>query len=308
MRISLAAAAAVAMTALACSSGADAGATADDDLSEHKERDVLTRSALPLLEVSGLDGRNGHYVAIGDRSTGIVTFDLADSGDPVNVQLHDTGEKAGKNGSQWEAVALDGDGNIAVLSETGSLELFDRTAERSLGSFAVDYESVDSFVPGHVQKNSLGEGLVLLEEGHILVAIEKSPTAIVEMGPKGASPLGFARGQRLTGRFTPGEGKLVALAAWQVDDHGSTPDVSDLTIGPDGALWALTQQGRAFVRLGDTLRPDEKSVKVKEVYPLGKSLTYAEGLVFDDQSRPLVGRDRDKESKNLYVLSAVKGR
>jgi hypothetical protein len=283
----------------------DAGsATSADEIKSQPRRDVVSRMALPLLEVSGLAARDGRFVAVGDRSSDIISFGLDPAGEAVDVVVHRTGVATGKSGSQWEAIALDGAGNAAVLSETGELFVFAKDLEGPSATVKIDYQSVNALIDGHVEQNSLGEGLVLLEGGHILVAIEKSPSVLVEMGPAGSAPAGYAPGREVHGRFAPGATTFVALAAWQVKDNGSTPDLSDLTVGPTGALFALTQQGRAFVRLEATLRPDEKSAHVKEVFPIDKQLTFAEGLVFRGLS-PVVGRDRDHDAKNVYVLSPI---
>lgn len=287
-----------------CSASADSVTSSDDELKEHSRRDVVAKASLPLLEVSGLAGRDGRFVAVGDRSADIVSFALDAEGVAFDVVKHHTDVKTGKAGSQWEAVALDGAGNAAVLSETGELFVFDKNLEHASATVTIDYESVNPLVGGHVEKNSLGEGLVLLEGGHILVAIEKSPTVIVEMGPAGERPEGYAPGREVSGRFMPKAKAFVALAAWQVKDGGSAPDVSDLTVGPDGSLFALSQQGKTIVRLEDTLRVDEHSAHVKESFPIDKELTFSEGLVFRGQS-PVVSRDRDHDSKNVYLLSSI---
>ncbi len=287
-----------------CSAEPDA-ATSTDDLKESARRKIVTKATLPLLEVSGLAERNGLYVAIGDRTTDLVSFGLDAAGEPVDVQLHRTKLETTKNGSQWEGVAIDGEGKPVLLSETGTVFVVAKDLDHASPALTLDYKSANPFVDGHVEDNSLGEGLVLLEGGHILVAIEKSPTVIVEMGPAGSAPVGYAPGAQLRGRFAPTAKTYVALHAWQVKDGGSAPDLSDLTVGPSGALFALSQQGKTIVRFEATLRPDEKSATVKESYPIDKSLSNAEGLVFRGLS-PLVARDRDSESKNVYLLAAIK--
>jgi uncharacterized protein YjiK len=284
-----------ALVALVACSGANDDVAADT-------QDQTSAQSLPLREVSGLANHDGTFVAIGDRSSTVVTFRWKN--DAISdVQKHTPLPRAGGSGSQYEAVTFDGAGNVVVLSETGKILALSSDLAKETAEAELDWISVNPLVDGHVNVNSLGEGLVVLDATHVLVALEKSPTAIVEFGPSGEEPTGFIAGTARKAAFAP-PSKLVALKAWRVDD-ANAPDLSELTIGPDGALWALSQQGNTLLRFEKNLRPDEDRASVKEHRRLPSEIVGAEGLTFDG-TRPLVARDRSSDSKkNLYALDPI---
>jgi uncharacterized protein YjiK len=279
---------------LGCSSS---GGDATQDDAALKEQSNAT---LPIREVSGLAGRSGKFVAVGDRSSTVVTFGMSKGG-LVDVVKHNAMPEPGKSGSQYEAVTFDAKGNIVVLSERGEIIVLAANADFEESTSELDWDSVNPFVDGHVSTNSLGEGLVILSPSHVLVALEKSPSALVEFGPKGDAPIGFP-GSTSTAAFAPGK-TLVALTAWKVEDADAA-DLSELSIGPDGALWALSQQSGMIVRFEHTLKPSEERASVKDSYSLPSSIVGAEGLVFDGKT-PMVARDRSAKSKNLFVLDPI---
>jgi uncharacterized protein YjiK len=264
-------------------------------------QDQTAGETLPLREVSGLAMRDGRFVAVGDRSSTVVTFALKD-GKLAGVAEHTPLPEAGSGGSQYEAVAFDGKGNVVVMAETGAIAVLDADCAKVIASSTIDWTSANPLVDGRVEDNSLGEGLVVLDETHVLVALEKRPSAIVELGPKGDAPRGFSPGARASSAFSP-PSELVALAAWKVDD-AHAPDLSELTIGPDGALWALSQQGNTIVRFERTLRPGEARARVTDHVNLPSDLEGVEGLAFDGD-RPVVARDRSATKKNVFVLDPI---
>src|SRR5262245_66419084 len=91
-------------------------------------------------------------------------------------------------------------------------------------------------------KGSRGEGVVLLSGGHLLVAKEKKPAALIEFGPPHSRSQGLVRGGALPdGKRWPirkGRHQFVALAIWLPDKllAKTCADSSDLGIGPDGRL------------------------------------------------------------------------
>lgn len=285
-----------ALLSVACGgAGASDGAASDS-------QDQTEGEKLPLTEVSGLASRDGRFVAVGDHSSTVVTFGL-DHDKVTDVQKHKPLPKAGGSGSQFEAVTFDGAGSVVVLSETGRVVTLSDDCETELASTDLDWTSANPLVDGHVNINSLGEGVVVIEKNHLLVALEKSPSAIVEFGPDGDAPRGYLADETHGDAFAP-PAKLVALKAWKVDD-GNAPDLSELTVGPDHALWALSQQGKAIVRFERNLRADEDRASVKSHVRIPSDLEGAEGLTFVGTT-PVVARDRQGTSKNLYVLDPIR--
>jgi len=265
-------------------------------------QDSTSTETLPLHEVSGLVNAGDHFVAIGDRTTRVITFRL-DGDKVVGVEKHDPLPRASsETGSQFEAVTIDGKGHVVVLSETGKVIVLDSKCETVLSKSSMDWQSVNSLVDGRIEVNSLGEGAVVLSKDHLLVALEKHPTALVEFGPSGSDPIGFIAGTKLTASFSPPD-DLVALHVWKVDDNDA-PDISELTVGPDGALWALTQQGNGILRFERNLHPTEEKASVKDHHDLPDKIKGAEGLAFDGMN-PVVARDRSAESKNVFILDPI---
>jgi uncharacterized protein YjiK len=283
--------------------GAVACGSADHEIGSGSQDQTMTGS-IPLREVSGLAMLDGRFVAIGDHSTTVVTFRLED-GVPVDVETHKPIPKAGKKGSQYEAVAIDGSGNIIVMSEQGDIVVLSDDCEREDATGSLDWDSAAKILGVKLEPNSMGEGLLMLDGGHMLVALEKRPAAIVEFGPKGDAPFGFYPGMRSTTMFEPPSEPLVALKVWPVDDDKNAPDISDLSLGPDGALWALSQEANKLLRFERILKPDESKASVRFSMPLPGEISGAEGLEFVGAT-PVIGRDRPGASKtNIYVLKAV---
>lgn len=281
---------------------AGAACGASDEGARAASQEQRVGATIPLREVSALSKMGERFIAVGDRSTTLVSFDLV-GGQPVDVKEHKPLPKAGKKGSQYEGVDVDAAGHVIVMSEQGDIVVLSSDLAREEVSTQLDWASVEKLLGGtKLEPNSLGEGIVVLDKGHLIVALEKRPSAIVEFGPEGDAPMGFFPGMRSTEAFVPPE-KLVALKVWNVDDP-KIPDISDLEIGPDGALWAVTQEGNRVFRFERLLRPEEKKASAREYIELPAQISGAEGLAFDG-AQPVIGRDRPGEKTNLYVLDAI---
>ena len=99
--------------------------------------------------------------------------------------------------------------------------------------------------------------MVLLPGGHMLVAKEKKPTALMEFGPPNSRSRGLIRGGALPqGQrwpITQGRHRFVALADPRPDKAlaKTCGDFSDLEIGPDGFLYLLSDKTSSIARLDD---------------------------------------------------------
>jgi len=159
--------------------------------------------------------------------------------------------------------------------------------------------------------NSLGEGLVLMRNGHVLVVKEKNPTVLIEFGPSGEQPVGVSA-ETLLGAGEEmllqggGNARLKPLKWWTLGDSsiGLLKDVSELAVGPNGVLYVLSDESRRFARLEARLKADEKKFALKQVWELPAVVENPEGLVFLGNV-PVVGSDRKTDSKNLFVLDPV---
>jgi len=188
---------------------------------------------VPLKEVSGIcshRSRTGRMrlIAVGDRLAKVAWFSPPRS-NRGEIDWHTrniaklSGSMLPKLDPQIEAVCADGAGRIALLQESPPrVELIHPKTSRVVAS-------VDLVVEGHGQtarawsdpEGSRGEGVVLLPEGHLLVAKEKKPAALIEFGPAGSHSRGLVRGGApANGERWPikkGHHRFVALAIWRPD-------------------------------------------------------------------------------------------
>jgi hypothetical protein len=155
-------------------------------------------------------------------------------------------------------------------------------------------------------RSSRGESLVLADRGHLLVVKEKDPTAILEFGPAGDDPVGWRRGGP-TAPPGPGDATLTVLATWWLSGELAKwlPDVSDVTLGPDGRLYMLSDQGSAIARLPDVLDPRGGEVEAAATWRIAGSPENAEGLVILADGTVLVGLDTKSPRRNLLQLSPL---
>ena len=134
-------------------------------------------------------------------------------------------------------------------------------------------------------KGSRGEGMVLLPGGHLLVAKEKKPAALIEFGPPHSRSRGLVRGGALAdGERWPikkGFHRFIALASWLPDKTlaKTCADFSDLEIGPDGCLYLLSDKSSTIARLGD-LPAGGGAAALLDAWRLGDLDGKPEGLAF----------------------------
>ena len=315
-----------------------ASAAAGENLPVGRELTITNRYALPILELSGLatartaptkSGATGtrdiSLYAVGDKTYDVVTFYIAGSSGGIAISVKDAAPALGKRAStesQWEAVAIDDLDTICMLSETRSeMPCFDRGLEESRGIIKLDTSPLK-----HLDRlwgnrpNSRGEGMLLMKKGHMLVLKEKNPSLLVEFGPRGDAPMGYGPetflqpGEAFTLPSPQGPDQqdpaLAALKTWEFSDRlrELATDASEITLGPDGHVYLLSQQSLVLVRLEKVLKPDEDKVNVDNDawWTLPRGIGKAEGLVIDGERRPWIGIDiKQKGKPNLFRLSPL---
>jgi uncharacterized protein YjiK len=215
--------------------------------------------------------------------------------------------------TDWEALALDGKGNVLTLQEGASnLMVFDPTLSSIRSMIHL------SFVPllkkreemRAEQENSLGEGLLLLKQGHVLVAKEKDPTRLIEFGPAAAAPLGVTS-QTLLGMDE--EFAVPAAASAGLKPIGYEPlkvwrvkgfkkcDISDLTRDKEGHIYILSQKCRKVGRVHQ-LGVDDEVIKVDEVWGLPKAIRNPEAIAVAPDGSIFIGSDIGRHKPNLFRL------
>ena len=274
---------------------------------------------VPLSEVSGIcirRNRNGRMslIAVGDRVAKVAWFSLSRS-NPTQINWNTksiaklAGSELPKRDPQIEAVCADGGGRILLLQETPPrVELIDTKALQAVTSIDLVVEGRNEVARAWSDPNgSRGEGVVMLPRGHLLVAKEKKPAALIEFGPPGSRSQGLARGRALPdGARWPirkGRHRFVALAIWLPEKKlaKSCADFSDLELGPDGHLYLLSDKSSAIARLDD-LPPGGGTAALIDAWHLGDLDGKPEGLAFTPQGRAIVGLDSRKARRNLVLL------
>jgi hypothetical protein len=274
---------------------------------------------VPLHEVSGICVRRSRtgrmsLIAVGDRVSKIAWFSLPRS-DEGRIDWH-TSDIAKLSGSmlpaddpQIEAVCADGLGRILLLQETPPrVEFIDPKASEVIASIDLAVEGRGDIAQAWSDpKGSRGEGIVLLPGGHLLVAKEKKPAALIEFGPQRSQSRGLVGGGALAdGERWPikkGHYQFVALAIWLPDKTlaKTCADFSDLEIGPDGCLYLLSDKSSTIARLDD-LPAGGGTAELVDAWRLDDLDGKPEGLAFTAQGHAVVGLDTRKPRRNLVLL------
>lgn len=274
---------------------------------------------VPLREVSGICLRRGagkrmSLLAIGDHKAKLACLRLpAPEEGPLDWKTTNVAKLPGsdlpKSDAQIEAVCADGAGRVLLLQESPPrAELIDIERERVVATIDLSVDGNGDLARSWSDPDgSRGEGAVLLAGGHLLVAKEKRPTALVEFGPRGSRPLGWssktALGSGASWPVEEGHNKFVALACWSADKSlaKACDDFSDLEIGPDGNLYLLSDQSATIVRLA-ILSPEGRIAGCTAVWRLDDLNGKPEGLAFDPLGRAVVALDTRKARNNLVLL------
>lgn len=262
---------------------------------------------VPVPELSGLaldSSRSGppRLLAIGDKKSSVVaaaltaealvwaTFDLARHG-------------IDRKRSQLEAVAIAGDGTVLVLCEDPPVVWrLDPSVGRADRIVLVPGER-GALSRVFEDEGSSGEGLLALRDGRLLVAKEKDPPLLLELGPPGTEAIGIdadSFGWTATGSRHVAT-QLQTLAAWELDH---VDDVSDVAFA-DGVLYCLSDQSRRVVAVELPLQPGSGKAGVSESWVLrvperrGEPDGKPEGLVVTSDGALLVGLDTETPSANL---------
>jgi uncharacterized protein YjiK len=289
------------------------------------ELEVVDRWDLDLREVSGIcerpegGGRPRQLLAVGDQSHHILVGDLPAGGSgsfqrrDLAPLLADAGLRTPRS-SQWEGIDTDASGRVFVLREVpGTVLVFDEALERLEHVFPLTVEDDPAEVEAwEADENALGEGVLLLRNGNLFVVKEDKPRQLLEFGPPGARAEGLRDDLPIAhaSEFpTPPERRLTfrMLTAWDLEGGAMERigDLSDVTVGPDGRIYLLSDESRCIARLQPTLAPDDPLVGVDRVWPLPDRLQQPEGLIITRDWEVLVAVDHDEPRENLFRLRGL---
>jgi hypothetical protein len=287
---------------------------------------------VPVEELSALALRLGatgsaELLAVGDRAFSIAAGDAKPPG--TSEATGDLAEAVGEwslepDASQWEGLAADGAGRAFVLQEHPG----DKGKPSHVFVFAPDLKELDRVIALVVEgddsawkrdwlehKNTRGEALALLRDGHLLVAKQKEPARLIEFGPKGAHAAGLGESRFLAEGepFDCPRDYVVEyepLHSWGVaeEDTDELPSINDLTVH-EGRLYAISRDSRVIARLEATVGPEESSVGVADSWLVPAVVRQPEGLVMLDGLVPIVGddvsADEDTGDANTFLLNRL---
>lgn len=278
---------------------------------------------LPIPEVSGLGKRkiphteSTEMLAVGDRTSTIVRI-MVDQPARTSAgmrpqlvfkrqevkRLPSDLDGSGRE-SNWEGVAGDASGHMFIVCE--------RTSE--LLVLAPDFTFARRVPLRHKHEHARHglESLLLLRGGHLLVATQRDPVALLEFGRSGDQPLGLSADSVLpagTPMQLP-QGELVAVSRWKVYDH-RLRSINDLA-AHDGEVYAVSSKSRCVARLSP-LAPGAPGVSIADdPLLLPHSIVAghdakAEGLLVHTGLGLLVAVDtHDNSRDNLYRLRGIVG-
>jgi uncharacterized protein YjiK len=274
---------------------------------------------IPLTEVSGLGQRrtakgSNEILAVGDRQFDIVIIRV--EGDELKHQTISLaslleGVSAGKS-SEWEAADGDGTGRVFMLQESPSrvyvaspnLSQIERVIDLNLDAHQRRELTWDA------DSNARAEGLVLLANGHVLVAKEKEPPLILEFGNSNEGGRGVRPDLLLDSSEEyplPDEHdtSFELLTTWHLDESAGITDISDMATGPDDRLYVLSDESRCIARLETAASRGKSEIHVHAAWHLPQEIEQPEGLVIMKDMVPVVAIDRDEQYQNLFVMEPL---
>jgi len=293
---------------------------------------IRHQTALPMRELSALALRAGpsgqsQLLAVGDEDFAVVSAELEDTGEPAGTRRHDlllslrdTRVDVG-SGSGFEGLASDGTGTIVLLQEEQARLLVmaaDLSRLLHVIRLAVPRDDPLLGTAWHREPNARGEGLLLLDRGHVLICKERADACLIEFGPPEDAPRGIAADTVLAprkpfARPDAVESEFAPLAVWPLaeDTRNALPTINDLALGPDGRIYALSGHAQMIARFEPRLQPGERaratdSWRIGDGMPGGEDAR-PEGLVILPSGRPLVGIDSKRAGDNLVMLQRLIG-
>ena len=286
---------------------------------------ILRSFSVPLREISGLSRAGTTIFAVGDDQPLLGILHLAD-GKLTAVQTIDFTAPLWHNyflcarvhnnicrslahaiNKQWEGLHYDVSTNtVHLLQEsTGSIFVFNRAMDRILARTMLD------FFPDRHEKsartdNSLGEGFLPLAKGHVLVAKEKFPAALIEFGNRNAKAHGYDPQQPApSATVTASTRTLYPLHYWRLplnDDKHC--DLSDVTRSDDGELYGISQICQRIYRFA-ALDPRTEHLELLQSWHLGARIKAPEALVVIAPHTFLVASDIKQPRHNLWLLATA---
>lgn len=221
---------------------------------------------------------------------------------------------------QWESLYVDPLKRIFLLNEAlATIVIYDQKQDKithtiNLSRFTLEKPAKQqNSMNQYIDENSLGEGFLPLNNGHIIVAKENNPPILLEFGPSQDKPQGFSPHLLVDenhGFDLPQEkNKLVPLYVWKLPPELKFCDLSELRYSNATGLNLLSQKCQIIMELSD-MKVGEEIVALNDKWHLPRTLKYAEAFIaLPERGSFLVFEDKKSViDNNFYFLSGVPSR
>jgi hypothetical protein len=302
---------------------------------------LVSTHTVPLREISALTGKQDEdglwkVYAIGEKSQIIKEFKFDAKLESLQMKHHIdfsqplldrfaicTSDSVSachsirnKLSSEWEAVATDEFGHFFLLNEVlASIVVYHHPTEKITGVINLEYFDMrPAKQVVHVQhqrhhykrsNNAMGEGMVFLENGHILIAKQRMSSGVIEFGPAGEEPSGFHAAPVGKDRPFPlkdGRVSLVPLHIWKLDERFESCEVNQMNTDAEGAIYLLSETCSWIGKL-KPLQTAENRVAVEKRWYVPRKIHRSEGFVVLGKDGFLVASDlKSKKGRNVFHL------
>jgi hypothetical protein len=270
--------------------------------SEIDKPSVLSKSTVAMREISGLAVRDKHLIAASDSETDLLKAPIKETesgsiqfGKATRIKLSPPEGHILSRNSNWEAINTDASGRNFLLKENSSqVFVFDQDGK---GEKVIELDSETLTV----QKTKL-EGMLLMQNGHILAASQTAPLSLIEFGPSNHQALGVSPKTVLNDSETfrmPEDSNYRALAVWTMDN--SSCGVADLARAEDGAVLVLGKNCADIFYVGSLAKGDSH-LKAERSWSVLKGLKKPAALVSLPGLGMIIGQDRNSLKKNILYL------
>lgn len=212
---------------------------------------------------------------------------------------------------QWEAVASDATGRFFILQEKlATIVVYNSKKNRVDG--LINLDNFDLTKPqkrsnsAKFNNNALGEGVVLLKNGRILVVKERQKSTVIEFGLDGEKASGYNAGDQVTmvDEFPVKQKRtnLVPLKYWKLPSKFKGCDLAEIQTSKEGKLFILSQQCRMIGQV-ETLNTNKKRLTFTKTWTLPKYIKQAESFVVLPHKKFLVAVDvKSDKADNVFLL------
>ncbi len=217
--------------------------------------------------------------------------------------------------TQWEGIYVDPKKKIFLLNEALATilvydqEVKDITQIINLNRFTIEEINKDAL--NDLDENSLGEGFLPLNNGHILVLKENFPPSLVEFGFLGEEPEGFNESLLIDENkpfpVSSDHFSLEPLSVWLLPSSMNHCDLSELAYSKEGGLNILSQKCQIILELKE-LTTQKKTLEFKNFYRFSPEITEAEAFILlPGRGEFLIFEDKKNlGDKNIHFFSSKK--